>query len=246
MDIKYDDSVIIHVLEEEARRRLGTDRWNELISGLELPSLEMDRARASVVTRQLMERFDTVLDSETSKDILSNVRHGLTHASFPGVREMFLRYGRIDEFAAAVRQEYLDDMARFRAENRPWYGIWIDDTILDFVRNDPYQFYGARVGSDIYARAIPYRVAEYLKETDARRKRYMACHCPFARESILQDQGPVSPTLCYCSLGHTKVMWEVALDTPLDGEVVESALAGDLSCLFVIHLPDDVMERYAL
>lgn len=72
----------------------------------------------------------------------------------------------------------------------------------------------------------------------------MACHCPFARESILQDEGPVSKTLCYCSLGHTKVFWEVALDMPLEGEAAESALAGDLSCLFVIYLPDEAMARY--
>ncbi|HYF78479.1 MAG TPA: hypothetical protein VD973_15180 [Symbiobacteriaceae bacterium] len=246
MNIKYDDSIIIQVLEEEARKRLGTDGWNDLIRGLELPSLEMERARASVVTRDLMERFDRFLDHKTSKEILSNVRHGLTHASFPGVREMFLAYGSIDEFAAAVHQDYLGEMARFRAENRPWYGVWIDDTILDFVRNDPYQFYGTRLGSDIYARAIPYRIHEYLQETDERQKRYMACHCPFARESILQNEGPVSKTLCYCSLGHTKVFWEVALDMPLDGEVAESALAGDLSCLFVIHLPDEAIARYVM
>lgn len=51
-------------------------------------------------------------------------------------------------------------------------------------------------------------------------------------------------TMCYCSLGHTKVFWEAALNTTLEGEVLASALAGDLCCRFVIHLPGDIMERY--
>jgi hypothetical protein len=84
----------------------------------------------------------------------------------------------------------------------------------------------------------------YIVESDERKKRYHACHCPFARESILAENGTVSKTLCYCSLGHAKVMWEVILCTGLDGDVVKSALAGDLMCKYVIYLPDDLIERY--
>jgi len=76
------------------------------------------------------------------------------------------------------------------------------------------------------------------------KKRYLACHCPFARASILQDEGEVSSTLCYCSMGHTKIFWEVALATPLEGEMVQSVLGGDLVCECVLYLPDEVMRQY--
>jgi len=50
--------------------------------------------------------------------------------------------------------------------------------------------------------------------------------------------------MCYCSLGHTKVFWEAALDTKLEGDVMHSALGGDLLCQFAIYLPDEIMEKY--
>jgi len=58
------------------------------------------------------------------------------------------------------------------------------------------------------------------------------------------DGGPTSKTICYCSLGHTRVFWESALDTALEGEVEESLLGGGMRCRFRIYLPDHIMERY--
>lgn len=95
----------------------------------------------------------------------------------------------------------------------------------------------------MYFMAFPANMNEYLSAEDARMKRYYACHCPFAKESILSDK-IVSPTLCYCSLGHIKNFGEAVFDTELDGEVISSALNGDLSCRYVVSLPDDVMELY--
>lgn len=83
-----------------------------------------------------------------------------------------------------------------------------------------------------------------MKETDKNKKRYFACHCQFARESILQEEGAVSKTICNCSLGHTKVFWEAIFDTPLEGKVVSSVLGDGLLCRFVIYLSDDIMEKY--
>lgn len=58
------------------------------------------------------------------------------------------------------------------------------------------------------------------------------------------EGGPTSGTLCYCSLGHTRVFWESALDTKLEGEVEESVLSGGMLCRFRILLPDAIMQKY--
>jgi len=52
--------------------------------------------------------------------------------------------------------------------------------------------------------------------------------------------------MCYCSLGHTKVFWEAALNTTLEGEVLGLALNGDYLCQFEIYLPDEIMEKYVM
>jgi predicted hydrocarbon binding protein len=71
-------------------------------------------------------------------------------------------------------------------------------------------------------------------------KRYYACHCAWARESILSDDVDVSADFCHCSGGFTKQPWEAALDQPLEYEMVKSVLKGDDECSFVIQLPEDV------
>jgi len=50
--------------------------------------------------------------------------------------------------------------------------------------------------------------------------------------------------MCYCSLGHNLAFWETVLDTELSGDVISSALGGDLSCKFVIYLTDELMGKY--
>jgi len=39
-------------------------------------------------------------------------------------------------------------------------------------------------------------------------------------------------------------MWEAIFDIELDGEVIQSALNGDLLCKYVICLPKEIMDKY--
>jgi hypothetical protein len=84
---------------------------------------------------------------------------------------------------------------------------------------------------------------KYLNEVDKKMKRYYACHCPFAKESILAEK-IVSSTLCYCSFGHVINFWEAVFDRELEGDVVSSALKGDIKCTYYINIPDDIMNSY--
>lgn len=74
-------------------------------------------------------------------------------------------------------------------------------------------------------------------------KRYHACHCPFAKESILSD-ATVSPLLCHCSQGHVMNSMEALFDRELEGRPIRSVLNGDLRCEYEIDIPEDIMEKY--
>jgi redox-regulated HSP33 family molecular chaperone len=78
----------------------------------------------------------------------------------------------------------------------------------------------------------------YLHETDPAMKRYYACHCPLLREAIRNGQ-PISSDVCNCSLGHAS-HYLAGLGQDLKGEVLESAVKGDVRCRFVFYLPDKV------
>lgn len=243
--IPYDKVNVMETLKEETIKVLGQEKWKEITTSIEVPEDNMESEHLNYTTRELLKRFDNSVDSETCKKIFCNVKHGLKHSDFLWAREKFLQYNDIDIFCSAMRRENLDEFIRAAKSGKFFHGQPIDESVLQFVMDQPFLLYGARDNNTIAATAIPCETQKYLKETDINKKRYYACHCQFARRSILQKEGAVSNTLCNCSLGHTKIFWEAVLDTPLDGEVVSSVLGGGLLCRFVIYLPNEVMRKYA-
>jgi hypothetical protein len=131
-------------------------------------------------------------------------------------------------------------LEKHRDEGTPFFNQEITDAVIDFVKSRPDILTGVRKGNKIYHTKIPYMTKEYLAETDEMMKRYYCCHCQWARESIKAGDIEISPTFCYCSAGFTKQPWEVALDQPLEVEIVKSVLKGDLECSFLVHLPEGV------
>jgi hypothetical protein len=102
-----------------------------------------------------------------------------------------------------------------------------------------------RRGNVLYVTKIPYRTREYLAATDALQKRYLYCHCPWARESLRQPDGPVPAILCRCSAGFHKKPWEIIFEQHLEADVLESVLLGDERCRFAIHLPPGALALEA-
>ncbi|HWQ58146.1 MAG TPA: GNAT family N-acetyltransferase [Clostridia bacterium] len=242
--IPYDRVNVMKTLEEESIRALGIEKWREIVSGIEVPADSMREEHLSRLMRTFMKRYDEKVPGPVAQAIFCRVKHGLKHGDFAWAREKFLQYRDIDAFCAAMRRETLEGFAKSAREGSQFHGQPVDDGVLRFVMEQPYLLYGAREGKRIVAVAIPCQTQAYLAETDLTKKRYYACHCQLARHSILQDDGSVSSTLCHCSLGHTKVFWEAALDVELPGEVESSVLNGDLLCRFSIPLPDEIIKQY--
>ncbi len=244
VQIPYDKVNVMETLKAEAVKALGEENWHGITKDIQLPADAMEPELKNQLTRRLLERFDALVDVQTKKSIFCNVKHGLKHSHFLWAREKFLEYNDIDAFCSAMRKETLESFEHASKSGEFYHGQPVDSSVLQFVGDQPHLLYGARENNTIVAIAIPCETQKYLKETDARKKRYFACHCPFARRSILQEDGAVSKTLCHCSLGHTKIFWEAALHEQLDGAVVSSVLGGGLLCRFVIYLPDRIMEKY--
>ena len=113
------------------------------------------------------------------------------------------------------------------------------DDVLDFVRSHPEVATGKREGDVVIEVKIPHMTKEWLAATDDWERRYHYCHCPWVKESFLQDDVDVPSRFCSCSAGFHKRFWEVVLDRPLKSEIRESVLAGDDRCTIAIHLPPE-------
>ncbi len=235
---------VIERMKEEVDAVLGEGTWNEMGHSVPVPDGDMEETALSGTTRELLKQFDTRTGPKEREEAFCKVRHALTPQHLSWVRDLFLEYGNIDAFCDALRQENREGFQKALETGGSFHGQPVDQSVVDFFEDHPHLLYGARVGNKIHATAIPCQTRDYIRESDPNKKRYLACHCQFARESILSAEGPVSKTLCSCSLGHTMIFWETALDTKLTGEVEESVLDGGLLCRFVIDLPDSVMVKY--
>ncbi len=244
MDINYDRCNVSQRIKAEIVKAQGEAFWGQLSQDILVPTDDMDEKRCSACMRTFMQKFQTLLPPEQIKAILVNVRHDLQRDDFDWAVRLFNQVGNLDQFALELQKIGIAAVIASYHKKDEYYGQAINDKAIEFVQSIDNIFYGRRHGNEILAQAIPYDVHGFLRATDDKHRRYSLCHCQFARESILQDEGGVSPLLCTCSLGHSMMLWEIVLNRKLEGEVVESALKGSSRCLFKIKLPADVLERW--
>lgn len=175
------------------------------------------------------------VDEVTCVKILTNNLHYKSpkSSSFQRLKRMYEKTRNIDTVLACMHDDW-----KTRIGER--YGY--DSPEFKFVANDPTIEAGKREGNIIYVSKIPFQLTEYLNAKDEKMKRFHYCHCGWVRASIPKSEvEQISPIFCHCSGGWHKVPFEGIFDQTLKVELVKSVLKGDETCLFAIHLPDDVM-----
>jgi hypothetical protein len=229
----------LDVLAAEIEKRHGREVREQVFSD-PIPPLGADEKERGAYTRKILERMSQQLTPEQAGEAWFQVQHGIPAGYWSrhdqAEKEKYQKYGSIDEFLNAKRQERDAMLAKLRDNNELWYTVEISDEVLEFVRSDPEMEGGRRDGDRIYITKIPYNATRYLQETDPKLKRYFACHCPLLREAILDDR-PISQVTCNCSLGHAS-HYLAGLGMELKGEVLESVIKGDTRCRFVFYLPE--------
>ncbi len=242
MSIEY-EPMGIHVFEREIVGQLGEEAWREITDGGVVPDIKTEPGFKCANMAVFMERFDRLADEQTANRVLSKVRHGLKPSQSAWAREVFLEIGDLDAFIDMRIRVGIDEFENMLSAGRDFYGQPVTAEVVEFVKKNPGMLAGVRDGNKLIVPALPAEMDKYLKATCPKMKRYYACHCEFAKESILSEK-TVSPTLCYCSLGHTLNFWESVFDTELTGKVTASALRGDEACSFVLTIPEEIMEKY--
>ena len=184
-----------------------------------------------------MDRMGEQLPASLYTELLREIRHGLPKDFRSEEREKFLAAGDIDTFIGASAEEFIARLKDHRVKGTLFFDQAITREVVAFVKSEPEIACAVRDGDTLYKTKIPYRAAEYLDATDPVMKRYYACHCPWARESIHSTLKTVSADFCHCSAGFVVQFWEKALDRKLEVDVLETVLGGDNRCRFAIRLP---------
>lgn len=241
--VSYDEKFGMNTFRREVCLELGEGFWRKLTDGLVLPDIESECNCECRNMYLFMEQFEKMADKETIEKILCRVRHGLHPSQSSWARKEFLKVGNLDAFLQKHQDDELNHFIELNREKKDFYGQEITDEVLEFIRKNPSMLAPVRKGNKLYCMAFPCNMNEYLKATDDRMKRYHACHCPFAKESILSDS-VVSAVLCHCSLGHIMNFTEAFLGRELEGKVVHSVLNGDMTCEYEITIPEDIMDSF--
>lgn len=227
---------VIENVAERLAETAGPKTAERVFSGLERPPLGSDPAAYPAFTQALMERLEQNLPPETLRRALAGNNHGVPASAFAAEKEAFEKAATLDEYLAGRHARQVAGLQRCCDKGEVWYEQTITQEVVDFVAANQEILSAVRKGSVLYITKIPYDPAGYLAETDPAAKRYRACHCPFARESIRNGGPEISENWCYCSGGFAKYPFEVLFERELRVELLSSVLRGDLICRFAVYL----------
>jgi effector-binding domain-containing protein len=105
--------------------------------------------------------------------------------------------------------------------------------VLEAMAEDPDWYESpVRDGDVIFMDKIIFDRQGYEQATSEAERRKCRCHCPIARGRL--DE--VHPTMCYCSTGWYRRLWEGILGKPVWVELLKCLTRGDDACQFAIHI----------
>lgn len=220
----------------------GEETRRKVFQSFELPPLGLPQENYPKLTQMIMQRMEAELPSETCRKILTWNYHKVPASAFKDRKKRFKEANSIDEYLRDEHKRFVEELEGFMKEGRIWYEQEITPEVLKFVKCNQEICTGVRHGDKIFLTKIPYAPREYLTEKDPDLKRYYACHCPLVRSAIRDGKHGISPTFCYCSSGFEKVHFDVIFGEPVEVELLESVLKGDLRCRFANKIPKGKMK----
>lgn len=220
---------------------VGSERRAKLFEEIDSPPLGTPNTIKARLMQAVIERLNHQLDPETHAQVFSDSFRDLPDKYYQGDKQKYWEINDFDTYLEEKRAEFIALLEQLMAEGKLFFSQEITQEVIDFVRADPEISQGVRQGNILFVTKIPYMAKEFLAEQDPEKKRYYYCHCPWARESLRRGEEPVSARFCQCSAGFHKKPWEVIFGRPLQADVLESVLQGDLRCRFAIHLPGEAV-----
>ena len=214
---------------------------NEVFAGIGVSPLGLPSPEKPYDLFPVLDRLIGKVGYEQVELLLSACLRDLPEEYFLDDREKYIKSSSIDAFLTSKHQALVEELQKCQREGQLFFSQEITDEVVRYVEERPETECGIRVENILYITKIPYNAKEYLAETNPVMKRFYACHCPWVRHAIKDGNLKLNPVFCNCSGGFSKKPWEVIFGRTLKVEVLESALKGDFSCRFAVHLPDDLV-----
>jgi hypothetical protein len=227
---------VLGSIYQKMNKVIGKERAEDIQKHFPVPVLGTDIVEINRFTEQLMEAMKLKTTEPELKRILTDNHHLIPKDSFKEERIMYEASPSFEAYLKDLHQRKVEELTRFFEQDRVWFEQIITQDVIDFVKNNPEIMSGVLKDDALYITKIPYDTNMYIQADNDQMRSYHACHCPFAKASILEKGINIDADWCYCSAGFTKLPFEVALNQELPIECISTALKGDPLCRFKIEL----------
>ncbi|MFX1409740.1 MAG: hypothetical protein ACFFA6_05275 [Promethearchaeota archaeon] len=217
---------------------------DEIFKDMDIPPLGVDPNKKPEFTKEIMKRLEEKLGVDNTIKLLSPCLHGRPLEPIKRDREKFLKLNDIDEFLKLKKQELVERVQKHQKEGTLEYAQYVDEEVVEYIKNSPTISPGIREGDKIIVTKIPYQIRKALNAEDERMKRYYTCYCAWVRGAIKNGtEKEISPNFCHCSTGFTKQYWDIIFDQPTKVEPIETPLTGKAECKFVVYIPKEFQKN---
>lgn len=220
----------------------GEDLAEDIFKDISFPPLGTPYEKYPDVIRKYLKKLQNKMPIEDCQNMLAGNHHHVSESHFENERKKLEACGDFDQYLREKHQTLVETLQFHCDYKKLWFEQIITQEVVDMVKNNQEIQTGIRRGNQLFVQKIPYKPDAWLKEKDPVQKRYLACHCPFVRSSILKPREKVSSLWCYCTGGFIKVSMEVMFQQEVKIHLLESLLDGHDRCYFCIDLPKEALK----
>ncbi len=230
---------ILDVLENIFKRYIGMfskKELDELLEGLDIPSLGMSPKLIPNFTSEFMRRIESKHTIDEVKEVLTGNNHSLSEKNLLPEIVAYENAISLEAYLVDRHQRKIIELEEHMHQNLVWFEQIITTEVIEFVKANQEILSAVLLDDSLYITKIPYDTKAYLEEKSKTLQNYHACHCSFAKEAIFNDKTVISPYWCYCSAGFAKFPFEIILGQKLKITCLKTALNKDGICRFKIDL----------
>ncbi|MFH0993099.1 MAG: hypothetical protein V1761_01980 [bacterium] len=234
---KYTGGIgVIENILDRLESTVSKEVRDRVMAGISIPPLGTSPDELPLFIEEFMRRLRRELSGSRLERVLSGNNHGVPDQAFAEEKIAYEMAPTFEQYLKEYHERQIAVLQQHADSGKPWFEQKITQEVVDFVKANP-EIQGAVLKDGIlYETKIPYDIENWLHAKTPEDKRYYACHCPFARESIRAGKTVIDPLWCHCSGGFVKRMYEVIFGRSLRAKCLMNALQGDEVCRFAIDM----------
>ena len=186
-----DGSEAMKNLHAQLGERVGEDLRDVIFEGMPLPPLGLSKYEKARFTNRIMRRMVNVFEENYCREILADSLRDLPDEYYIEAKSDFHERcdGDLDRYLVFKKEKFIETLQKYQTQGQLFFGQEITDEVIDFFKNTPEMGGGKRIGNIVYETKIPYNTKAFLQEQDPDLKKFLYCHCPWARESLRSNEG---------------------------------------------------------